>query len=247
MIPQIVRELSRKERSIVGDRPLNEVFPDFPDVKDRLKFLCNYIYENMGITILMDFLAKHKELEFEESKEFIDYKGLVCELFLFYYIQSFIITFDLKDWTVKHSLLLELPKATKKGFTHTEVDVMLFTPNIAVVFECKCYRGTNVLTDKCFLTGSSTTKDIFKQNAMHIEMLLREYGSYKKVDQGSIKSVLFLYKPHKIQDKREHKNQRLIPVLDDTDIGEFLKFVKDLHDVKWDYQGIVNHLEKKGV
>lgn len=107
----------------------------------------------------------------------------------------------------------------------TELDVTFVTPYAVYLFECKSYSGQQKeLKGKCELyRKGEKIADVYEQNALHLILFNRRYGGYVKKGSRPYRLILYDYATNKFVDKRTEENKRLMPVLNQSNLVEWIQ------------------------
>lgn len=129
-----------------------------------------------------------------------------------------------------------------------EIDILMATPCRVYLFECKSFKGKKTLTQECYLKGRSSEKDVYDQSKYHLQVLEPYIGKYRYPSSSKISPyqlILFELSTDDIDDKREEKWKRNIPLLTiDTIDAWLLNEFNKRTEVRWDLQGLANELQE---
>lgn len=155
----------------------------------------------------------------------INLNGEICETILEIGILEFMKRNrkTCKDWVLKKGLILKDVDNPDADFS-TEIDLILATPMVVYIFECKSYSGNKVLKDKCTLVTDNRTFDVFQQNLLHANVFLKQFRPYlrKSVKRFPLQLALFVMANGSIVDDREKKYKDLMPVVEIENLFHFL-------------------------
>lgn len=155
----------------------------------------------------------------------INLNGEICETILEIGILEYIKRNPqiCKDWILKKGLILKDVDNLNSDFS-TEIDLLLATPEMIYIFECKSYSGDKTLTKECTITTNSRTFDVFKQNALHANIFFKQFKAYltKQVIKPPIQLVLFNMSNGRLIDKRNDRYKQLMPVIQIETLFSFL-------------------------
>lgn len=133
-------------------------------------------------------------------------------------------------------------KNPTQGSTYTELDLTLFTPYRAYLFEVKSYVGEKTLVDECRLTrkkGNDT--DVYRQSAHHMEHIHWYVGDCitHKAKHSPYRIVFFDFSNGELKDARTEQAKRIIPATDFSNVLAYLdKEYNTLTDKIWDIQSV---------
>lgn len=155
-----------------------------------------------------------------------DLNGEICETTLEIGILEFMKRYPdvCQDWVLKKGLIIKDINDPNNGFM-TELDVVLATPQMIYLFECKSYTGKKVLTERCTITTPSRTFDVYSQNFLHAKTFLGQFTPYRcNKDEKifPIQLVLFSMSKGEIEDKRTQACQALMPLVEIETLFSFL-------------------------
>ena len=184
------------------------------DIKNKTSTaLVNYYKKTKDF----DRLIKVAELMLSENGTNPQIRGEICEVILSLVLYEYIIKHNLlkKGWFYKKGLILNDRNNPTSSYL-TEIDLVLFTPRMIYVFECKSYKGKKVLKDKGSLyTIDKNNKekfklDVYEQNRKHSLALLKyilPYYTNTGNKQGLIKMVMFNFSKGYFKDLRDDKSR----------------------------------------
>ena len=109
-----------------------------------------------------------------------DMNGEVCETVLEIGILEFMKRYPkaCEHWVLKKGLIIKDIEDPNNGFM-TEIDLVLATPQMIYLFECKSYTGNKVLTNECTITTPARSFDVYKQNYLHAKTFLAQFTPYR--------------------------------------------------------------------
>ena len=155
-----------------------------------------------------------------------DMNGEVCETVLEIGILEFMKRYPqaCKDWVLKKGLIVRDINDPNNGF-FTEIDLVLATPQMIYLFECKSYTGKKILTNECTIKTPKRTFDVYKQNFLHAKTFLAQFTPYrcnKSSKVFPIQLALFSLAKGEIVDKRTDINKTLMPLIEIENLFSFL-------------------------
>lgn len=218
----------------VDDEEVNtadlELTESYGTVKERTNYALLQLYEQKGYDVFKQTCINMKGNNWFDKDEYGFFKGECAEVFLYVTIVEFIEKFKL-PWKVYLSLVLP----HKDGITGhtTEIDLVLVSEEMITVFEAKSYGGNKTIRDICTIQRKHGNKDIYSQNALHCESLIKQIADLNINDQRGMKSVLFSYAEGSIKDAREAKYKRLMPVVTENTILRYLTSLTKLENKYW--------------
>ena len=134
---------------------------------------------------------------------------------------------------------------SKTSDSTAEIDILLASPFKIYLFECKSFKGEKTVTQECFLQGSSSSKDVYKQSKHHLRILEEHISCCRPVLREPIKIapyqlVLFELSSNDLDDQRSDKWKKAIPALTLDTLDEWLltEFSKN-YCTQWDYEKLV--------
>lgn len=137
--------------------------------------------------------------------------GEVCEVVL----ECLIIDYSLKhkeecsDWLLYKGLIIKDRDNLRSAFS-TEIDLTLITPQCIYLFECKSYKGDNLLTG----LGKYKNTDVFSQNMLHLKTLDKWVKPFTINGKNPVyKIALFAFSNGSITDNRDLSVKKSMPVL----------------------------------
>lgn len=212
------------------------------NLKDATRLMCLQYYETRGIKALDNKLLQlitECESPGYTPRQRSDIKGELAEVAVECHIR------EAQKTAVNLAYLKGLCFAI--GSRTTEIDLLMCTPYCIYLFECKSFSGKKTLTDKCFLKGRSSSKDVYEQSKYHLDMLYKHLFPYlrnKDKSQPPFKLVLFEFSSDACEDKRTDANKALVPLLTLADLDSWLD--KQLHfssKPSWDFMPVLDKLK----
>lgn len=201
-------------------------------VKERTNYALIQLYQQKGYDIFKQTCLNMKGNNWFDKDEYGFFKGECAEVFLYVTILEFIEKYQL-PWKVYLSLVVP-HKDGIAGHT-TELDLVLVSEEMITVFEAKSYGGDKIIRDICSIQRKHGTKDIYSQNALHCESLIKQIAYFNINDQRGMKSILFSYAEGSLTDARQSKYKRLMPILTENNILKYLTSLTKLEDKYWKY------------
>lgn len=226
------------EVEVNDDGEYQELSPDLElteshgSVKERTNYALIQLYEQKGYDLFKKTCLNMKGNNWFDKDEYGFFKGECAEVFLYVTILEFIDKFKL-PWKVFLSLVIP-HKDGIAGHT-TELDLVLVSEEMITVFEAKSYGGDKIIRDVCSIQRKGGTKDIYSQNALHCESLIKQIAYFNINDQKGMKSILFSYAEGSLKDARQAQHKRLMPVLTEDNILKYLTSLTKLEDKYWKY------------
>lgn len=189
--------------------------------------LLNYYHEN-GFNKTIAVAKSMYNINLKKAKKNFktDVNGEVCETVLEIGILEFMKRYPkaCKEWVLKKGLIVKDIDDPNNGFL-TEIDLVLATPQMIYLFECKSYTGKKVLTNECTITTPSRSFNVYKQNFLHAKTFLAQFTPYrcnKDSEVFPIQLALFSLAKGEIVDSRSDKNKALMPLVEIESLFAFL-------------------------
>ena len=183
------------------------------------EILLDYYYEN-GFDKAVAVAKSMYDINLKKAKKSFktDVNGEVCETVLEFGILEFMRKYPkaCQDWVLKKGLIVKDINDPNNGFM-TEIDLVLATPQMIYLFECKSYTGKKVLTNECTITTPTRSFDVYKQNFLHAKTFLAQFTPYrcnKDSEIFPIQLVLFSLAKGEIVDSRSAQNKALMPLVE---------------------------------
>lgn len=174
----------------------------------------------------------------------VNTRGECCEILLELQILEFARKHNL-PWILSKGLTIRR-KDRKKGQT-TELDLTLFTPSRIVLLESKYRMGKIKLIDKCTIVPSyGNVTDVYKQNIMHLDNL-RYYlaDAIINLKLGSPFAIaLYVEETKRVDDQRNEKYKKLVPLIGEENIEQYLKSIASMKYKIWDIMKIKDIITK---
>lgn len=249
-VPRVILEAQKYREDIVGEQcdDMEEVDYDEDEdgeysaeldlelseshkgVKARANYALLQLYNQKGYDVFKRTCIQMKSNKWFDKSEYGFFKGECAEVFLYATILEFINKFNL-PWKVYLSLVVQHRDGIE-GHT-TELDIVLVSQEMITVFEAKSYNGSKELIDLCTIKRKSDSKDIYRQNALHCESLIKQIADYNINDTRGMKSVLFSFAEGSLKDSREPQCKKLIPVLTEDNLLKYLTSLTKLEMKYW--------------
>lgn len=199
-------------------------------VKDATREKLLELRETYGTATAIEVAKKSLKINSSDVSFKQQFNGEVCETVLEMILQK-IIKEEHPDWFYSKSMILPNPDSNNEFLT--ELDFVLFTPNCVYCIECKSYAGKKIITDKGTVELNKYSRDVYKQNIMHLEMLSKLIGNFS--ESPVYRMVLFNFSRGDIVDKRDEKWKGIFPVVDEN---TFPFVFKQEGKAVWDMQGL---------
>ena len=232
-IPKIVLDLYEYRKQVYAKQSKDPAdLPSFTDIRQRVEYIFRWLYDTHGYRAFIDTAVRLKKIEGLEGDDFNTAKGLIAEIVLVCAIEEWQkqIRKQTEEWNYTRELYI--PHRNGKGIT--EIDVILYSPYTIVVFEVKSYSGKKIITQECTIR-THRVHDLFAQNGLHIESLMKQIEPHCLSKVGAIKSAYFNFSLGDVVDERIPRNKQLIPVIDETNIFTFLEAMrKSCTRMNWD-------------
>jgi hypothetical protein len=108
----------------------------------------------------------------------------------------------------------------------TEVDFILFTPQVIYLFECKGYIGDKRITDRGTIVRAGKKKfDVYNQHVNHLNVFKKNFDSFRKQEYEectSYQMAAFSFSPGLLEDIRSNEWKKELPFLEISDMSNFL-------------------------
>lgn len=203
---------------------------DITSVKGRTNHALIELYNQKGYDVFKNTCLEMKKNNWFSAQDYGAFKGECAEVFLYGTVLEFIKKFNL-PWKVYLSLVI--PHRNGIEGNTTELDLVLVSEEMVTVFEVKSYNGNKEITGICNIKTKSQDKNIYNQNALHCESLIKLIKGFNINSNRGMKSVLFSFSEGPVHDKREDINKRLMPVLDEKTILKYLTSLTKLNEKLW--------------
>lgn len=213
------------------------------DLVSRTREAILKIYDTKGIkaadTKVSDLLIQCETWK-GNTEERGKIKGELSEIYLEYHLL----------WWMQHVHYMTLAKGicvrslTSKATA--EIDILVATPCKVYLFECKSFKGKKTLTDKCFLQGESSSKDVYDQSKYHVEILdplICDCRFVKRSSATPYKILLFELSTDDIVDNREAVWKQNVPLLTPKNFDQWFatEFSKEQKTL-WNYDSLKKRL-----
>lgn len=191
------------------------------------KILLDYYEKNGFVKTVKTAKAMYKvNLKTAKPDFKTDLCGEICETILEIGIIEFMKKYPeiCRDWVIKKGLIVKDIENPNNGFL-TEIDLVLATPQMIYIFECKSYTGEKILTDICTIKTKNRSFDVYKQNLMHARVFLKQFDPYrvnKAVKKLPLQLALFSLSKGSITDKRNDTSKMLMPLVEIENLFKFL-------------------------
>jgi hypothetical protein len=201
-------------------------------------------YKSRGISFTLDLCTKILESEESRNRASIQDRNIVageiCESVLEVSILDYMrLNREFtQNWYISKGLVMKDLDNPDSRFL-TEIDLVLFTPQVIFIFECKNYIGNKVIQGQGEIIRSNGRNfNVFKQHLMHAKVLIRTFDVFKTLgnsDKFGYRLAAFIFSLGKMEDVREDKWKEFFPFLTMHSIRaelDFLKKKKPIYDME---------------
>lgn len=210
-------------------KPILNLTESKESVKDRTNYALLQLYYQKGYDAFKKTCLNMKGSGWVDKNDYGHFKGEVAEVYLYVTVLEFIEKFQL-PWTAHLSLVV--PHRNGKEKETTEIDLALVSEEMITVFEAKSYGGLKKITGICTVTAGNKN-DVYRQNALHCESLLKQIEGNNINGPRGMKSVMFSFSEGDIQDNRQEEYKRLMPILTEDSILAYLSSLTKLEKKYW--------------
>ncbi|MFF2798256.1 nuclease-related domain-containing protein [Lysinibacillus xylanilyticus] len=254
-VPRVILEVQSYRKDVVGDveeviyqdgeeveifQTDLELAQSYESVKERTNYALLQLYEQKGYDLFKKTCLNMKGNSWFNTSDYSTFKGECAEVFLYVTILEFIEKFNL-PWYAFLSLVIPHRDGIE-GHT-TEIDLVLVSEEMITVFESKSYGGDKTIKDVCSIVRKNGTKDIYGQNALHCESLLKQIADFNINDQRGMKSVLFSFAEGSLDDVRDPQYKKFMPVLTEDNVLQYLTSLTKLKNKYWK-SGVVDKVSQ---
>ena len=206
---------------------------DDEKVKDSTRKNLLALRDKHGLKIATEVARKSLKVSDNDVDFKRNFNGEICEVVLEMQLQEFMKTN--KDWFYVKGMVLPDADNLNSEFL-TEIDFVVFSPSCIFCIECKSYAGKTKLVDKgTFILSNGKTRDVYKQNSLHLEVLDKMLAPFGK--QGkAYQMVLFDFSTGSCTDTRNLKDKKEFLYTTDKDILSVLSNTN--LDGHWDLVGL---------
>ena len=186
--------------------------------KERTRSELLKCYKEYGLETVMEvgraLLEAEKDRNRKKAESIVH--GEVCETILECIVMEHKSKhpIETKNWKMARSVILPNLENVQSEFL-TELDLVLFTPQQILLFECKSYNGEKTLTGSGKLTrNGGGSVDVYSQNKLHLEMLSKVVAKCRTLTPSygkEIQMVLFDFSLGGMNDKRSEKAKQILP------------------------------------
>ena len=199
-------------------------------VRGRTNYALLELYNQKGYDVFKETCMRMKGNNWFNKEEYSTFKGECAEVYLYVTVLEFIKKYEL-PW--KAYLSLVIPHRSGEAGQTTELDLVLVSEEMITVFEAKSYGGDKKIKDVCTISRKGGNTDIYRQNALHCESLIKQIADYNINDQRGMKSVLFSYAEGSLTDVRDAKYKKLMPVVTEDNLLKYLTQLTKLSSKFW--------------
>lgn len=203
-------------------------------------------YEEHGVddTIRLCHEMLQSKLHKDELAFRTQVHGEICETVLEIKVLDFMRKHKLEDkWFYEKGLILKDINRPNSQFS-TEIDFTLFTPFKLLTIECKCYAGDKQIIKECTIKRKGQKPmDVYKQHSMHFKVLMSNLHTFHREQEingkrvAPIQACYFSFAEGTIEDLREEKYSRSMPILTVNNIDRLLEwFMNDTRT--WDMKAL---------
>lgn len=185
------------------------------------------IYEERGATMAIAVARRVLELSKGQrnfnSKKIIN--GEICETVL----EIALMEYCKKNLSAFYSKGLILKNREISEDFLTEIDLVLFTPQKIVIWECKGHNGDKKIKEQCTICRAGEDDyDVYKQNCLHRDAIIANFERFRIANPGTVGCVptqlaLFNFSLGDVYDMRPEQNKLLMPLIE---IGEVEPYIE---------------------
>lgn len=202
-------------------------------------------YKSKTNEVLLDYYAHNgvdrtvhtatlmlKSSNHKSEKQFsMEVHGEICETVLEVMTLDYIKRNKL-NWIVSKGLILKDIYNPNSGYM-TELDFTVFTPNIILSFECKCYRGDKVLDKECSMyRDGKFLFDIYGQHIKHIDTLYDIFSPFRTENLelsnvSAIQASCFMFSLGTLRDERDSEWKNKMFITNEKNLYKFYDLFRD--------------------
>lgn len=135
-----------------------------------------------------------------------------------------------KEWFFSKGLIVKDVHNPNSGY-FTEIDLIVFTPQKLIAFECKSYGGNKKITDKCTIKKAKGGQfDVYDQHEKHARVLSEQLNPFRKREfreKPAYQLVLFDFAEGETKDVRGTKEKLLMPCLNENNVMNVFRVIRD--------------------
>lgn len=174
---------------------------------------------------LREVYTKDRQLCYETCRSLLNIKdpsrkkaiinGNVCEILLSIMTEDYISSHpQLATSYATRGLIVNDPNNSDSNFC-TELDYVLWTPHLVILFECKSYAGSKVVTEDFTLTTPHRSVNVFEQNALHTKTLFPhiQFCKTRGSNTSNMMMASFIFSNGDITDKRSVQAKSRMPLI----------------------------------
>lgn len=206
---------------------------DDEKVKDSTRKNLLALRDTYGVKVAIEVARKSLKVADSDGDFKRNLNGELCEAVLEILLQDFIKTH--KDWFYVKGMVLPDADNLNSEFL-TEIDFVLFSKTCVFCIECKSYSGKTTLKDKgTFILNDGKTRDVYKQNILHLEVLDKMLDPFGKRGK-EYQMVLFDFSSGDCSDTRNAKDKKEFLYTTEKNILSILSNAS--YKGNWDLEGL---------
>lgn len=126
-----------------------------------------------------------------------------------------------------------IPDVEKQGEFLTEIDFVVYTAECVYCIECKSYAGEKRCIDSGTIVTGKMSRDVYKQNYMHLEVLDKLIRRYAITPVYQM--LLFNFSTGNLIDERSDVAKREFPVVNENNV---VRAITRKGKAAWDLEGL---------
>lgn len=190
-------------------------------------------YDKHGYDYMLE-LAKYLVEQQNEAAKKYDGEGQgtvlgeLCETVLECKIKDYIKKNNLTDWFYVKGFYMRDIETQNTDFL-TEIDLVLFTPEKIIIWECKSYKGDKIIVGQGDLKRIGRPgMNVFEQQKLHGDVFLKTFNVFRDKGKDEVprrdcfQLAVFSFAEGTLTDKRKPEHKLVMPFLEEPDLDGFL-------------------------
>lgn len=131
----------------------------------------------------------------------------------------------------------------------TELDYTIVSPTLMLTLECKSYKGSITVKDKCTLVRGSRESDVYSQSVLHHKHLKLYAEQFllpgKRIPRIPVFASVFLFSDSKVSDARTVAEKKCLSLLSSGSLFNYLDALRSAYSKPvFDYKRACNVFTK---
>lgn len=203
-------------------------------VKDSTRSQLLLLRDQYGTDVAIKVARSALRVRSDDGEFKKQFNGEVCEVVLEMFLQE-MIKGGHPDWFYVKGMILPDAESYNREFL-TEIDFVVFTRACVYCIECKSYAGDKSITGNGTINLKSSSRDVYKQNSMHLEVLDKMISRFSIAEKPVYQMLMFNFSHGECRDLREERAKCIFPVVDER---SFASAITVSDEDNWDLVGLL--------